>query len=114
MVIHRGDVWWADLPKPVGSGPGYRRPVLIVQADRFTRSSIRTVVVVILTTNLRLQAAPGNVKLTAGNTGLPKDSVANVSQIATIDERLLIDRTGQIPGRLMRQIEDGLRLVLDL
>lgn len=114
MVIRRGDIWWADLPKPVGSGPGYRRPVLVVQADRFTRSSIRTVVVVILTTNLRLEAAPGNVKLTSGNTGLPKDSVANVSQIATVDEQLLTNLAGQLPGRLMRQIEDGLRLVLDL
>ncbi|HEX6984755.1 MAG TPA: type II toxin-antitoxin system PemK/MazF family toxin [Planctomycetaceae bacterium] len=113
-MIRRGDIWWADLPKPVGSGPGYRRPVLIVQSDDFTRSSIRTVIAVVLTTNLRLEAAPGNVRLTARNTGLPKDSVANVSQIVTIDERLLTNHVGQLPGLLMRRVEEGLRLVLEL
>lgn len=79
MVIGQGEVWWADLPDPVGSGSGFRRPVLIVQGDALNRSRIATVVCVPLTSNLRWADAPGNVLLSARSTGLPKDSVANVS-----------------------------------
>ncbi len=85
MVISQGEVWWTDLGEPVGSAPGYRRPVVVVQSDSFNRSKIATVVCVALTTNLRWADAPGNVLLTAEVTGLPKDSVANVSQIMTVD-----------------------------
>ena len=110
----RGDLWWADLPDPVGSGPGFRRPVLVVQADRFTRSHLQTVLVVVVTTNLRLAAAPGNVRLSARATELPKESVANVSQLTALDKRLLTDLIGQLPAHKMRQVEDGLREILSL
>ena len=100
--MDRGDVWWASLPTPARSGPGYRRPVLVVQADAFNRSRIQTVVVVVLTSNLRLRAAPGNVLLKANETGLPKDSVANVSQVLTIDRSFLTEHAGRI-ARIFHQ-----------
>lgn len=114
MVIQRGDVWWVDLGEPRGSGPGYRRPVAIIQADTFNRSAIRSVVGVGLTTNLRLVDAPGNVLVPARVAGLPRDSVANVSHIATIDRADLIERAGRLPNELMTAVARGLRLVLDL
>ncbi len=112
--MQRGSVWWASLPEPVGSMPGYRRPVLIVQANSFNRSNLNTVVVVVLTSNLRLATAPGNVLLSAHNTGLPKDSVANVSQLLTVDKSMLTDYVGQLPSTKLSQVEVGLRLVLSL
>ena len=99
MAVAQGDVFWADLPEPTGSGPGLRRPVLIVQGNAFNRSRIATVVAVPLTSNLRLANAPGNVSLRARATGLPKDSVANVSRIVTIDRGLLTERTGHVSRR---------------
>jgi mRNA interferase MazF len=113
-VIHRGDIWWADLPEPVGSEPGYRRPFAIVQADTFNQSRIRTVLGVTLTSNLRLSEAPGNVLLPARQTGLPRDCVANVSQIITLNKDALREQAGIVPARLLDRIEAGLRLVLDL
>ena len=112
MVVAQGDVFWADLPRPAGSGPGLRRPVLIVQGDAFNRSRIATVVAVALTSNLRLAVAPGNVALRARATGLPKDSVANVSQIVTIDRRLLTERTSHISHSLLQTVLSGIDLVL--
>ncbi|MDE0393344.1 MAG: type II toxin-antitoxin system PemK/MazF family toxin [Gammaproteobacteria bacterium] len=114
MVVARRDVWWADLDEPGESEPGFRRPVLIVQADAFNRSRLRTVIGVGLSSNRRLLDAPGNVLLQAASTGLPKDSVANVTQLLTMDEDYLTDRTGQVSQRLMGQVESGLRLVLGL
>lgn len=113
-MIQRGDVWWASLPEPVGSEPGYRRPLLVVQADSFNQSRIQTVLGVALTTNLRLAEAPGNLLLTSRQTGLPKDCVANVSQIVTADRRTLTERVSALPPPLMEKIEAGLRLVLGL
>ena len=110
----RGEVWWATLPRPVGSEPGYRRPVLIIQSNDFTRSRIDTVVVVVITSNTRLAQAPGNVFLPHNMTDLPKDSVANVSQVTTIDKSLLTERVGVLTPDLLEQIEDGLRLVMAL
>jgi mRNA interferase MazF len=110
----RGEIWWADLPTPVASEPGDRRPLLIVQSDAFNRSGIRTVVGVVLTSNLRLAAAPGNIMLTAAETGLPRDSVVNVSQIITADRVFLTERIGQVTERVMSDVEDGLRTVLAL
>jgi mRNA interferase MazF len=107
-------VWWADLDEPRGSEPGLRRPVLVVQSDAFNRSRLRTVLCVVLTSNTRLLDAPGNVLLAAGSTGLPKDSVANVSQVVTLDEDYLSSRSGRITPSLMGRVEAGLRLVLDL
>jgi mRNA interferase MazF len=114
MVMQRGEIWWADLPTPIGSEPGYRRPVLIIQDDTLTQTLINTVVVVILTSNLRAVNGMGNLLLPARLTGLPKDSVANVAQIATLDKTFLMECVGLIPDSLQEQIDDGLRSVLYL
>jgi mRNA interferase MazF len=112
--MQRGDIWWANLPEPTGEAPGFRHPILIIQADAFNRSRIGTVIVVVITSNLRLTAAPGNVSLTAQESGLPKDSVINVSQIITLDKQNLDEPAGQIGARKLEQVEAGIRLVLDL
>jgi mRNA interferase MazF len=114
VVIERGEVWWAGLGEPDGSEPGYRRPVVIVQSDAFNRSRLRTVIAVVLMTNLRLVDAPGNVLIPAKVAGLPKDSVANVSQLITLDRDFLLERAGRVRGQFMKDIENGLRLVLSL
>jgi mRNA interferase MazF len=114
MVIERGEVWWTDFGEPLGSEPGYRRPVVIVQSEAFNRSRIATVIVVLLTSNLRLLDAPGNVLVRAQESGLPKDSVANVSQIATVDREMLSQRVGRLGRRVMDRLDIGLRLVLAL
>ena len=114
MVIERGEVCWADLDEPRGSEPGFRRPLVVVQADGFNRSRIQTVVCVVLTSNLRLADAPGNVVLPRRNSGLPKDSVANVSQVVTVDRAVLTERVGKLSPTLRASIDRGLRLVLDL
>jgi mRNA interferase MazF len=114
LVIHRGEIWWASLPEPVGSEPGYRRPVLIVQSNDFNRSRIATVIAVAITSNIRLAQAPGNVLLPRKSTGLSVDSVANISQVITIDKSFLTERIGSLPLYLLEQVEDGLRLVLSL
>lgn len=113
MVVAQRDIWWAALPEPVGSGPGYDRPVLIVQGDAFNLSRIATVVVVPLTSNTRLAALPGTVSLAAKSTGLPRDSVANASQIIAIDRSLLRERIGRISRRQLELIWNGLDVVLD-
>lgn len=112
--MRRGEVWWASLRSPEGSGPGYRRPVLVVQDDAFNASKINTVVVVALTSNMALHAAPGNVLLSKRSTRLPKASVANVSQILTLDKSLLTERISQVEPSVMREVDDGLRLVLNI
>ena len=99
MVIAQGHVYWANLPEPTGSGPGFRRPVLVVQGDALNRSRIRTVVCVPLTSNLRWAEAPGNVLLSARATGLPKDSVVNTSQLITLDRALLTEAVGKLSKR---------------
>lgn len=114
MVIERGQIWWADLGEPSGSEPGLRRPVLVVQSDAFNRSRLRTVVAVVLTSNLRLVEAPGNVLVPAKTSGLPRDSVVNVSQIITVDRDFLSEPAGRIRGQLLKDVENGLRLVLSL
>lgn len=114
MVVQRREIWWADLDEPRGSEPGFRRPILIVQADAFNRSRLRTVIGVVLTSNARLLDAPGNVLLPAADSGLPRDSVANVTQLVTLDEDFLAERAGRIPTRVMARVEAGLKLVLDL
>jgi mRNA interferase MazF len=112
--VRRGEVWWAELPEPVASEPGYRRPVLIVQSDDFNRSRIHTVIAVVLTTNLRLAEAPGNVPVSKEDTALPRDSVANVSQIITLDKTFLTERMSLVSDRIMMLVEDGIRTVLVL
>jgi mRNA interferase MazF len=112
--MRRGDIWWASLAEPDGSGPGFRRPVLIVQSDSFNKSRIQTVVVVAITSNLHLSDAPGNVFLKRSITGLKKDSVANVSQILTMDKRCLTERVSKISPTMMKQVSEGLNLVLSI
>ena len=114
MVVERGQVWWADLGEPSGSEPGFRRPVLIVQSDAFNRSRLQTVLAVVLTSNLRLVDAPGNVLIPGKNAGLPKDCVANVSQVITVDRDFLSEPAGRLRGQLLKDVENGLRLVLAL
>lgn len=114
MVIQRGSIWWASLPEPVGSEPGSRRPVLVVQADSYNRSRLRTVVVVALTSNLRLAEAPGNVLIPADRSGLPGDSVANVSQVLSADRSFLTVHVRELEADLMAQVDRGLRMVLAL
>ena len=114
MVVERGQIWWADLGAPEGSEPGFHRPLLIVQDDAFNRSRLHTMIGVVLTTNMRLLDAPGNVLLPAKATGLPKDSVANVSQVITVDRDFLLELAGRVREQLFRDVEHGLRWVLGL
>jgi mRNA interferase MazF len=114
MVVERGEIWWADLDEPRGSEPGFPRPVVIVQRDSFNRSRINTVITVALTTNLNLVSYPGNVLVSSKDSGLPRDSVANVSQVVTVDKSFLTERVGLLRKPLLTEIEDGLRLILDL
>ncbi len=110
--VAQGDVWWADLPAPIGSGPGYRRPVLIVQGDAYNRSAIATVICVPLTSHLARAAMPGNVRLSARHTGLPAASVANVSLVSAADQSLLTERVGRLPQRQMRLVLVGIDVLL--
>ena len=112
--MQRGEIWWASLRQPFGSEPGFRRPVLIVQDDAFNRSRIQTVIAIAITTNLELAKAPGNVLLPTRVTTLPRDSVANVSQLITIDKSFLSERVGSLPLDLQEQVDAGLRLILYL
>jgi mRNA interferase MazF len=112
--VRRGEIWWADLPEPRRSEPGFRRPVLVIQANSFNGSRIQTVIVAVITGNLQLAGAPGNVLLPARAVGLPKDSVVNVSQLLTLDRDFLTEPVGALPMRLQSAIDNGLRLVLDL
>jgi mRNA interferase MazF len=112
--MNRGEIWWASLPEPTGSEPGYRRPVLLVQSDQFNSSNINTVIGAALTSNLSLARAPGNVLLSSRISGLPKDSVVNVSQLVTMDRRFLTEKVHALNQHTMSQIDDGLRLVLAL
>jgi mRNA interferase MazF len=114
VVIHRGEIWWADLGEPDGSEPGFRRPVLIVQSDAFNLSRLRTAIAVVLTANVRLVDAPGNVLIPAKASGLSKDSVANVTRVITVDMDFLTDLAGRVRGRLLEDVDNGLRLVLGL
>jgi mRNA interferase MazF len=112
VVIGQGDIWWADMPEPEGSGPRLRRPVLIVQGDALNRSRIATVVCVPLTSNLKWAAAPGNALLTSRDTGLPRDSVANVSLIVALDRTLLTEHTGKLTQRKLQLVMSGIDVIL--
>ena len=112
MVVGQGDVWWAELPAPAGSEPGFRRPVIVVQGDALNRSRLATVVCVPLSSNLRWADAPGNSVLTARVTGLPKDSVANASQLVTLDKSVLSERVGKLPKAKVDLILAGIDVIL--
>lgn len=110
--MNRGEIWWADLAEPFGSEPGFHRPVVIIQSDRFNRSQISTVIAAALTRNLRLRHAPGNVYVPRRSGGLDHDSVVNVSQLVTLDQRRLSRLVGTLPTARLHELDDGLRLVL--
>jgi mRNA interferase MazF len=112
VVISQGEIWWADMTAPTGSGPGFRRPVAVVQCDALNQSRIATVVCVPLTSNLKWGLAPGNVTLSAEISGLPKDSVANVSQVISLDKLLLTERVGKLPRQKLELLFSGIDLVL--
>lgn len=112
--MRRGELWWASLTNPSGSGPGFRRPLLIVSADSFNTSRINTVIAAVVTSNLRLADAPGNVRMPTKGSGLSKPSVVNVSQIITVDKSFLRERIGRLNPRLLGDVDQGLRLVLSL
>lgn len=114
LVVRRGEIWWASLPAPQGSGPGYRRPVAVVQSNQFNESLINTVVIATITSNLRLAAAPGNVRLKKHEAGLPRDSVLNLSQVLTIDKSFLTERMGMLSARNISAMNAGLKLVMGL
>ncbi len=112
MVISQGEIWWAELAPPTGSEPGYRRPVVVVQGDPLNRSKIATAVCVPLTSNLRWADAPGNVLLSARSTNLPKDSVANVSQLVALDRTVLTERVAKLSRAKVELILSGIDVVL--
>jgi len=112
VVVAQGEVWWADLGDPVGSAPGFRRPILVVQGDAFNRSRIATVVCVPLTSNLKWAEAPGNVLLEPRDSGLPKQSVVNVSQLVTLDRTSLSERVGKLPRQKLSLVLSGIDVVL--
>jgi len=112
--MRRGEIWWASLPSPTGSEPGFRRPVLIIQSDPFNASRIATVIAAAITSNTDLAMAPGNVPLSRRASGLPRSSVVNVSQVATVDKARLTGRVRALSKDLMDCVDEGLRLVLSL
>lgn len=112
VTVSQGDVWWADLGEPTGLKPGFRRPILVVQGDGLNRSRIATVVSVVLTSNLKWASAPGNVVLAARSTGLPKESVANVSQIVTLEKSELTERVGKLSKAKLELVLSGIDVVL--
>ena len=112
MVISQGEVWWADIGEPIGSASGFRRPVVVVQSDAMNRSRIGTVVCVPMTSNLKWADAPGNVLLNANLTGLPRDSVANVSLIVALDKNQLTERSGKLPRQQLETVLNGINVIL--
>ena len=114
MEIGRGDIWWTDLPEPKGSMPGFRHPVLVIQSDKFNISGLGTFIGVVITTNLRLENMPGNVRISPRQSGLTQDSVVNVTQIVTANKADLLEFVGTLSERKLEQVEKGIRLVLSL
>ena len=112
--MKRGEIWWASLPEPAGSGPGLRRPVVVISSNEFNKSLIKTCVVAVITSNLRLGEAPGNIYLSKKQSGLSKESVINVSQILTIDKSLLTEKVKFLPNKTILDLEIGLKLSLGL
>lgn len=113
-MIRRGEIWWASLAEPRAAEPGFRRPVLVIQSDAFNRSTIRTVIVVAITSNTTLGEAPGNVLLSRRQSRLPRVSVVNVSQVLTLDKEFLSERVSRLSDELLSDVDAGLRLVLSL
>lgn len=113
-MIKRGEIWWAELPEPSGSEPGYKRPLVVIQSNEFNSSNIGTVIAAVITSNMYLASAPGNILLPKKNSKLSKKSVVNVSQLITVDKSFLTDKVHTLPSKLMAQIDDGIRLILKI
>ncbi len=114
MVVKKGEVWWASLGEPRGSEPGYKRPVVIVSANEFNKSTIKTVIVAVITSNLRLAEAPGNFSVSKKDSGLAKESVVNISQLLTLDKSFLVEKSKKIPELKLIRLNEGLKLVLSI
>ncbi len=114
MVIKRGEIWWAEIPEPVGSEPGYKRPLVIIQSNEFNNSNINTIIAAVITTNIHLAAAPGNILLSAKKSKLPKKSVVNISQLITINKSFFTEKVHTLSNKVMEQIDNGIKLVLKL
>jgi mRNA interferase MazF len=112
--VNRGEVWWAELTEPIKSEPGYKRPVVIIQNDAFNISKINTIICIIITTNLILSEAPGNILLPSRSTGLLKDSVLNISQIITIDKSMLVEKIGKLTNKQLNKVNESLKIALDI
>lgn len=110
--MKRGEIWWASMGEPRGSEPGYRRPVVVVSTNEFNRSLIQTVIVAVVTSNLRLVDAPGNFKLSKKQSNLSKDSAVNVSQLITLDKTFLTEKIGQLNSKNINFLNEGIKLIL--
>ena len=113
-MVSRGEIWWADFGEPRGSEPGYKRPVVVIQSNDFNASMLRTILVAVITSTEQLAFSPGNVRLSKRVSGLPKASVVNITQLYPLDRKYLIDRVRMLPAQIVKQIDEGLRLVLTL
>jgi mRNA interferase MazF len=114
MVIKRGEIWWAELPAPTASEPGYKRPLVVIQSNEFNKSKINTVIAAVITSKLHLADAPGNVLLLTKKSKLPKKSVVNVSQLITVDKSFFVEKVHTLPNTIINSIDEGIRLVLKL
>lgn len=112
--MKRGDIWWASMEEPIGSEPGYRRPVVVVSSNDFNKSKINTVICAVITSNLRLEDAPGNFKIPKSKNGINRDSVLNISQIITLDKEFLTEQVGQLNARQINALNEGLRLIFNV
>jgi len=112
--VKRGEIWWASLEEPRGSEPGFRRPVVIISTNEFNKSKILTVIVAVITSNIRLAEAPGNFKLTKKGTGLDRESVVNVTQLLTLDKSYLNEKSGKLNTKQNQLLNYGLQLALNL
>jgi len=112
--VKKGEVWWASLGDPRGSEPGFKRPVIIVSANEFNKSTIKTVIVAVITSNLRLAEAPGNFSVSKKDSGLSKESVVNISQLLTLDKSFLVEKSKKIPELKLIRLNEGLKLVLSI
>tara|TARA_R110002072_G_scaffold112198_2_gene240992 strand:+ start:1741 stop:2085 length:345 start_codon:yes stop_codon:yes gene_type:complete len=114
MVVKRGEIWWASMGEPRGSEPGFRRPVVIISSNEFNQSLIQTVICAVVTSNLKLENAPGNFVLKKSKHGIYRDSVVNISQLITLDKTFLTEQIGQLSAKQLMPLNEGLRLVLSL
>jgi len=112
--VKRGEIWWASLEDPIGSGPGYKRPIVVISSDDFNSSKINTIIVAIITSNLNLSEAPGNFELTKKSSGLTRKSVVNISQLLTLDKSFLVEKIGKLSNKQIEILNDGLKLVLSV